>query len=79
MSKTSKKRNRPSAVSYPEFVKLWKGAKSVGEVAKAFGIKPNSCSAIAARLRLAGVKLHSFPKRAPQAVDTKQLNKLIAR
>jgi DNA-binding MarR family transcriptional regulator len=76
MIKKKKKNGRPSAVSYDDFVKLWKTTGSVGEVAKKLGIKPNSASAIANRLRKGGVKLRKFARRAPQPVDIKRLNKI---
>jgi len=82
MSKTSKKkpttkRTRPAAIKYDKFVKLWTVSSSVAEVAKTLGIKTNSASAIAARLRASGVKLRKFPRRDTQPVDTKKLNKLL--
>lgn len=70
------RKNRPDAVDYKRFVKLWRSAKSVGEVAKKLGIKPNSCSAIAMRLRASGVTLKRFPRRSAQTIDPKQLNRL---
>lgn len=73
---SKKKTGRPIAVSYERFVKLWKTASSVGEVAKSLKIKPNSASAIANRLRKKGVKLRRFPRRAPQVIDKKKLNLL---
>lgn len=69
------KNGRPNAVDYKQFVKLWRTAASVGDVAKAIGIKPNSASAIANRLRKTGVSLRKFPRRAPQQIDAKELNK----
>jgi transposase len=73
---TKKKNGRPKAVDYNHFVKVWRGAKSVGEVAKTFGIKKNSASSIAKRLRDKGIKLKSFPRRAAQPIDPKRLNKV---
>lgn len=84
MSKTLKKTKTPTnksgrkpAIKYDKFVKVWAASNSVGEVAKVLDIKVNSASAIAARLRVSGVKLRRFPRRAPQAVDAKKLNKLL--
>lgn len=73
---TKKKNGRPNSVNYDQFVKLWKTAKSVGDVAKAIGIKRNSCSAIANRLRKQGVKLRKFPRRVSQTVDVQKLNRI---
>lgn len=73
------KRRRLPAVDYKRFVKLWRGAKSVGDVAGALGIRNNSCSAIASRLRAGGVKLKRFPRRAAQPIDEKALNRITAR
>ena len=75
-AKLPKKNGRPSAVDYDKFVKLWSTAGSVGEVAKALGIKANSASAIAARLRENNVELRRFPRRMAQTIDIKHLNKL---
>lgn len=76
MSKSKKKTPRPNTVDYTQFVKLWKGAKSVGDVAKALGIKKNSASTIAKRLRDKGIKLKRFPRRRAQPIDVKRLNKI---
>lgn len=73
---TKKRKPRPPSVDYKEFVTLWRKSGTVGEVAKALGIKPNSASAIAKRLRDNGIKLKRFMKRAPQNIDVKLLNKL---
>ena len=73
---TKKKNARPNSVDYKKFVTLWKKSSSVGDVATALGIKANSASAIAKRLRDSGVALKRFPRRAPQKIDTKLLNKL---
>lgn len=70
------KKNRPDAINYERFVAVWRKAKSVGEVAKTFGIKPNSASTIAARLRSNKVKLKKFPRRAPQQIDASKLNRI---
>jgi len=71
------KKGRPTTVNYDEFVKVWRDAGSVSEVAEAMGIKRNSASAIAARLRKAGVtELRSFPRRGAQPIDVKRLNKI---
>lgn len=71
------KNGRPTMVNYDEFVKVWRDASSVSDVASAMGIKRNSASAIAARLRAAGVtNLRSFPRRGAQPIDVKRLNKL---
>lgn len=75
MGKT-KKDGRPKAVDYKKFVKLWRTSTSVGDVAEALGIKKNSASAIAKRLRKDGVELKRFPRRAPQPIDVKELNKI---
>ena len=73
------KKGRPTMVNYDEFVKVWRDASSVSDVASAMGIKRNSASAIAARLRAAGVtNLRSFPRRGAQPIDVKRLNKLAA-
>ena len=69
---------RPSTVNYEEFVRRWKDADSVSDVAKVFGIKTTSASAIANRLRKEGVELKRFPRRGAQAIDVKKLNKIIA-
>ena len=71
----AKKNGRPSAVSYDQFVKLWRTEASVGAVAKKLGIKANSASAIANRLRKNGVKLRKFARRVAQPIDLKHLNK----
>lgn len=71
-----KKSARPSAVDYKKFVKLWMSSNTVGEVAKKLGIKPNSASAIANRLRKSGLTLRRFPRRAPQKIDVKELSKI---
>lgn len=73
-----KKNGRPKAVDYDQFVKVWRDAKSVGDVAKVFGIQKNSASSIAKRLRDSGIKLKSFPRRAAQQIDVKRLNKIVA-
>lgn len=73
---TKKKNGRPNAVDYDQFVKLWKAAGSVSEVAKKLGIKNNSASAIAKRLRDSGIKLKRFPRLQAQPIDVKRLNKL---
>lgn len=72
------KKGRPAMVNYDKFVSAWRGASSVTEVSNALGIKRNSASAIAARLRKAGVKLDSFPRRGSQLIDVKRLNKIEA-
>ena len=72
------KRGRPAMINYDKFVSAWRGAGSVTEVSDALGIKRNSASAIAARLRKAGVKLDSFPRRGSQTIDVKRLNKIAA-
>lgn len=72
----TQKKKRPNAVDYKQFVKLWKESSTVGEVAKALGIKANSASAIANRLRKEGVKLKRFPRRISQKIDVKLLNQL---
>ena len=76
MSKKSPSKKRPTAVDYTRFVKVWRESKSVGDVAKALGIKANSASAIAGRLRSEGVKLKKFPRRAKQPIDAKALNRI---
>jgi hypothetical protein len=70
------KKTRVAAIDYKQFVTVWRKAKSVGEVAKTFGIRPNSASTIAARLRSNKVKLKKFPRRAPQPIDADKLNKI---
>ncbi len=74
MSK-KKRKQRHLAVDYRQFVELWRTCATVGEVAKKLGVRPNTCSNIANRLRKKGVKLRKFPRRAAQPVDVKQLNK----
>jgi transposase len=74
---TKKKNGRPKAVDYDQFVKVWKAAGSVSEVAKKLGIKNNSASAIAKRLRDKGIKLKRFPRRQSQSIDVKRLNKIV--
>lgn len=70
-------KRRVAAISYDDFVKAWSGAGSLVEVAEALGIKRNSASAIASRLRKAGVvNLRSFPRRGSQLIDVKRLNKI---
>lgn len=71
-----KRNKRQNAVDYKQFVKLWRTCDSVGAVATALGIKANSASAIANRLRKDGVELKRFPRRAPQLVDVKELNRI---
>lgn len=69
--------SKKTPTDYDEFVKTWSNAGSVAEVASAMGIKRNSASAIAARLRKAGVvKLRSFPHRTARPIDVKRLNKI---
>lgn len=75
MSKKPEKK-RPAAVDYQKFVKVWRNAKSVGDVAKAFGIRANSASVIANRLRSEGVELRKFPRRRAQPIDAKALNRI---
>ena len=70
------KPSRPNAVSYTDFVKVWNAAGSVADVAKKLGIKNNSASAIASRLRASKVKLKMFPRRPAQAIDVAKLNRL---
>lgn len=72
------KKGRTAAIDYAEFVATWRDAGSVSEVAEAMGIKRNSASAIAARLRKGGVVLKSFPRRGSQPIDVKRLNKIAA-
>lgn len=75
----SPKRGRPAGVNYDEFVKVWCGSESLTEVAETMGIKRNSASAIASRLRKAGVTaLRNFPRRGAQPIDAKRLNKIAA-
>jgi hypothetical protein len=74
--KTASKGGRPPAVNYEQFVKLWRTANSIGEIAKALNIKHNSVSAIANRLRKKNIKLRHFPRRMPQHIDVQKLNKI---
>ena len=74
----SPKKGRPTTVNYADFVRTWRDAATVSEVADALGIKRNSASAIAARLRKGGVTLKSFPRRGSQPINVKQLNKIAA-
>lgn len=69
-------KNDRLTVDYDKFVRVWSSASSVSEVAEAMGIKRNSASAIAARLRGAGVTLRKFPRRGAQPIDVKRLNKI---
>lgn len=74
-----KPKGRPLMVDYEEFVRTWSSAKTVSEAAAAMGIKRNSASAIAARLRKEGVvALRKFPRRGSQPIDVKRLNKIAA-
>lgn len=75
-AKPSSKGGRPPAVNYEEFVKLWRTKNSIGEIASALGIKHNSVSAIANRLRKKGIKLRHFPRRMAQTIDVQKLNKI---
>lgn len=70
------RKGRPTTVNYEEFVRCWRDAKSVSDVASAMGIKRNSASAIAARLREAGIPLRQFPRRGAQPIDVKKLSKI---
>ena len=72
----SKNTKRPGPVDYTAFVKTWRTSKSLKEVAKALGIKENSASAIASRLRGEGVDLQKFPRRVAQTIDVKALNRI---
>lgn len=72
------KKGRPTTIDYKAFVKAWRDAASVSEVAGAMGVKRNSASAIAARLRRGGVTLKNFPRRGSQPIDVKLLNKIAA-
>lgn len=69
-------KGRPSSVSYEKFTKMWTDAASVSDVATALGIKTTSASAIANRLRRAGVELKRFPRRGSQEIDVKKLNRI---
>ena len=73
---SDRKKKRPEAVDYKEFVRLWRTSSSVGDVAKKFGINKNSASAIAKRLRDSGVDLPKFLRRTPQPINTAELNKI---
>ncbi len=75
-TKTKNKSARPAAVDYKKFVKLWRASDSVGEVATALGIKSNSASSIAKRLRSEGIELKRFPRRVPQPINAKELNRI---
>lgn len=70
------KKTRPAAINYETFVKAWRDAGSISEVAEALGIQRNSVSAIAGRLRGEGVKLKDMPRRTSQPIDVKHLNKI---
>ncbi len=69
-------KGRAAAVNYNSFVKLWRDALSPGDVARELGIKTNSASAIAGKLRKAGVDLQKFRRRGNQPIDVKHLNKI---
>jgi hypothetical protein len=70
------KKNRARAVDYARFVKVWKTAKSVGEVAETLDIPAGTASTIAWRLRQKKVKLKRFPRRARQPIDANKLNRI---
>jgi len=70
------KRSRTPSPDYDKFVELWSTSASVSEVAEALDIKSNSASAIANRLRKAGVPLEKFPRRGSQPIDVKRLTKI---
>jgi hypothetical protein len=72
------KKSRTAAVDYAEFVRTWRDAKSLTEVAEAMNVKLNSASAIAGRLRKAGIDLQLFRRRSSQPIDVKLLNKILA-
>lgn len=75
--RSEEKKKRATAINYDEFVRVWSNAKSVTEVSEVMGVKRNSASAIAARLRKAGVvSLRNFPRKSPQPIDVKKLNKI---
>lgn len=72
------KKRRTAAVDYVEFVRTWRDATSLVKVAEAMNVKLNSASAIAGRLRKAGVDLQVFQRRSSQPIDVKLLNKIAA-
>ncbi len=74
----TKKGGRSNTVDYQEFVRFWKDAESVSDVATMFNIKTTSASAIANRLRNGGVDLKKFPRRGAQVIDVKKLNRIVA-
>jgi hypothetical protein len=60
-----------------EFVRAWTAADSVAEVAGQFGVKSTSATALASRLRKAGVtELKHFARRSGKPIDAKALNKI---
>jgi hypothetical protein len=68
---------RTRMTDYEGFVQAWSNAESVAEAAKVSGIKKTTASAIAVRLRKAGVVLKTFPRRGPSIpIDVKRLNKI---
>ena len=76
-SVTKKKTGRPPAIDYEVFTKVWMDADSVRGVAETLKISNSAASAIAVRLRNAGVDLKKFPRRESQKVDVKKLNKIV--
>ncbi len=72
------KKGRTATIDYEGFVRLWRDAASVSEVAETLGIKTTSASAIANRLRKGGVPLKRFPRKGAQPIDVKKLSRIAA-
>lgn len=70
------KGGRPPRVDYKEFVRAWRDANTVAEAAEQLGIKANSASTIAIRLRKAGIELKKFSRTGAQPIDVKALNRI---
>jgi hypothetical protein len=70
-------KGRRVTIDPEEFVRAWTAAGSVAEVADQFGIKPTSATALASRLRKAGVdQLKHFARRSGKPIDARALNKI---
>lgn len=67
---------RNPSVNYDTFVKIWIASGSVGQVAKELGIQKTTASAIAGRIRRAGVELKKFERRVKQPINVKRLNRI---
>lgn len=78
MDDEKKGKGRMSVVNYEAFCRAWSAANNVSDVAKEFGIKTTSASAIANRLRKQRVQLKKFPRRGAQQIDVKRLNQIVA-